>query len=78
MTAVVIVQPQTGSGDVTYTHTQAIASPTWAIQHNLGKRPSVSIQDTAGSQVVGSVEYIDENNLVVTFSAPFSGRADLN
>ena len=63
---------------VTYTHSQESVSDTWTIIHNLGRHPSVSVVDSAGTQVYGDVEYDNENQLTITFSAPFSGKAYLN
>ena len=65
-------------GDKHFTYTQASPSAIWNIQHNLNKNPSVSIVDTAGSQVYTDVEYIDNNNLRLTFFAAFSGKAYMN
>jgi len=70
--------PPSGFGDLHYTHTQSSPSAVWSITHNLGKHPSVTVQDTTGNEVENQVEHIDLNSLVVTFSAAFSGRADLN
>lgn len=68
-----------GSGvDLNYTHAQSVASATWTIAHNLGKRPSVTVVDSAGDVCVGNVHYTDANNLTVTFSAAFAGVAYLN
>lgn len=67
-----------GDGDKTFVFTQASAEAVWEIQHNLGKYPSVTTVDSADTVVVGSVEYIDLNNLTITFSAAFSGKAYLN
>jgi hypothetical protein len=50
----------------------------WTIEHNLGKRPSVVVIDSAGDQVEGMVAYLDANNLMITFSAAFGGEAYLN
>lgn len=61
-----------------YTHTQASAAATWTITHNLGKYPSVTIVDSGGDQVLGEVEYTSVNQLVVSFSAAFAGKAYLN
>lgn len=61
-----------------YTHHQLASVDTWSINHNLGKYPSVTIVDSAGTMVVGDILYIDENNLQVTFSSAFSGKAYLN
>lgn len=70
--------PTEGGGDKTYVFTQATASDTWEIKHNLYKYPSVSIVDTGDNIVYGDVEYIDINTCVCHFSAPFSGKAYLN
>ena len=67
-----------GSGDKTFNFTQAVASKRWEIKHDLGKYPSVTIVDTGDNVVVGQVDYVDENNLICTFNAAFSGKAYLN
>jgi hypothetical protein len=64
--------------DLHATHLQAVASAVWTIEHNLGKRPSVVVIDSAGDQVEGMVAYLDANNLMITFSAAFGGEAYLN
>lgn len=61
-----------------YEHTQIQSTDTWTIQHNLNKYPSVSVTDTGNNIVYGDIEYIDENNIVLKFSVPFSGKAFLN
>ena len=68
----------TEGDDKSYTHNQGVASATWNIQHNMGKKPSVTIVDSAENYVVGEIEYVDNNNLTVTFSGAFSGKAYLN
>jgi len=64
--------------DANFVFTQGIPSATWNITHNLGKFPSVSVVDTADQLMYGDTEYINENSLTITFSAPFSGKAYLN
>ena len=64
--------------DAFYTFTQSSASATWTVQHNLEKYPSVTVIDSANDVVYGNTTYIDENNLTINFSAPFSGKAYLN
>ena len=66
------------TADKTFNFEQGVASARWEIQHNLKKFPSVTVVDSANNTVVGDVEYIDANNLVVTFSGAFSGKAFLN
>lgn len=67
-----------GTGDANHVHVQASASDSWVINHGLGKYPSVTIVDSANDEVEGSINYISVNQLIVSFSAPFSGRAYLN
>lgn len=66
------------TADKTYVHVQAVASDRWQIQHNLSKYPSVTIVDSANTEVIGGVQYIDENVVVCTFEGAFSGKAFLN
>ena len=64
--------------ELSYTHTQHVAASVWKITHNLNRYPSVTVVDSAGAKVVGSVQYTGPNTVVVTFSAPFAGAAYLN
>jgi len=61
-----------------YVHTQAVPAATWNVAHNLGYFPNVSIVDSANTQVIGDVEYVNENSLILTFSGGFSGKAYLS
>jgi predicted NAD/FAD-binding protein len=48
----------------------------WLITHNLNRFPSsVVITDSAGSVVEGAIQYIDVNNIKVSFNYQFSGTA---
>jgi hypothetical protein len=69
---------ESGIADAHYIHEQIVPASTWVIQHNLGKYPSVTIVDSAGNVQIGDVEYIDTNNLTVSFTGSFGGRAYLN
>ena len=62
----------------TYTHNQAVPSASWVINHNLGRKPSVTVIDSAGDECAGLVDYTSSNSLTLTFSAAFSGYAYLN
>jgi hypothetical protein len=64
--------------DKNFVYPQSSASDTWEITHNLGKFPSVSVVDSAGSKVIGEVTYNSINKVTLTFSAAFSGNAYLN
>lgn len=65
-------------GDLNYTHIQSTSTAVWTITHNLGKRPSISVVDSAGTNVVGAVNYTSNNELTITFSSAFKGTAYLN
>jgi hypothetical protein len=64
--------------DKTFVFTQSVPSTTWLIQHNLDKFPSVSVVNINNVQMYGNVIYTDLNNLIVEFSAGFSGKAYIN
>ena len=66
------------SGDKHVTFTQASPSTTWNVNHSLNKFPSVTVVDSAGTQVIGDVQHIDSNNLTITFINQFSGKAYVN
>jgi len=66
-----------GSGN-TYLHIQGTLSDEWVINHNMGKLPSVTVMDTTNRVVMANIEYIDNNNLKISFNEPFKGRATLN
>lgn len=57
---------------------QKVASDVWTIQHDMKKYPCVIVVDSGRNTVYGEVRYIDENNVEVSFSAPFSGKVILN
>ena len=66
------------SGDKTTVFVQSVPSTLWTVTHNLNKFPSVSVVDTANTQVFTIAEYIDTNTLILTFSAAFAGKAYMN
>lgn len=61
-----------------YIHNQAEPANSWMITHNLNKFPSVTIVDSANTEVIGDIQYNNTNTLTVTFSSAFSGKAYLN
>ena len=66
------------SADKHYVHMQSIANATWTINHNMGKKPSVTVVDSGETTVYGEVNYTNLNSLTVTFKGAFSGKAYLN
>ena len=70
-------------GDITYTHNQTSTSNTWVVTHNLNRFPSVTVVDSGGSIVVGTVVYNSNKQLTITFfsggsALAFQGKAYLN
>ena len=57
---------------------QNTASATWTINHSLNKRPAVTVVDSAGTVVEGAITYISDSQIIINFSAAFSGKAYLN
>ena len=64
--------------DKHYAHSQPIAAAVWVITHNLSKHPSITVVDSADTVVVGRVDYDSDNQVTLTFSGAFSGKAYLN
>ena len=67
-----------GATDKTFTYEQVTPATTWDVQHNLAKFPSITVIDTGDTVVTGQYEYKDNNNVTLTFSAAFAGKAYLN
>ena len=66
-------------GDKHFTFEQGIASDTWIIQHNLNKRPSVFVVDSANCvQIPDEIVYDSDNQVTVQFISAFAGKAYLN
>jgi hypothetical protein len=68
----------TGIGDKTFVFTQGVPALVWTIQHDLNKFPSVSVVDTANTGVLSQIDYIDSNNITISNTAQFAGKAYLN
>ncbi len=64
--------------DLAYAHNQGTSSATWTIVHNLDFFPNVTVVDSAGTIVEGEIVYTSRNQIVLTFSAAFSGKAYLS
>lgn len=64
--------------DLSYVHDQPTAVATWVINHNLDKKPSVRIEDLANNDIIGEIQYVNDNTLRIEFSMPVAGTAYLN
>ena len=63
------------TGDANYVHDQGNAAAEWVVTHNLNKFCSVTVVDTAGSVIIGQVEYNNVNVATLTFRSAFAGKA---
>lgn len=61
-----------------FVYTRTVASTTWTISHNLDFYPNVQVIASNGTNVMGDIQYIDTNNLVIQFSQAYSGTAYLS
>lgn len=64
--------------DKYFAFVQNVASDEWIIDHYLDKNPSVTVVDSGGTVIIGTVNYLNQSRLQINFSAPFSGTAYLN
>ena len=70
-------------GNITFTHNQTSTSNTWVITHNLHRFPSVTVVDSGGTIVMGTIVYNSNKQLTITFfssgsALAFQGKAYLN
>jgi len=66
------------SGDKHYKYNQGLPAAVWTITHNLNKYPSVIVINSVNDVVEGHIEYVDLNNIILTFTGAFSGDAIFN
>jgi hypothetical protein len=67
-----------GAAAQAYVHNQATPAVTWTIDHPLSFRPNITVVDSANAQVEGDVQYTSATQIVLTFTAAFSGIAYLS
>lgn len=63
---------------VSYVHNQLASAAEWTVNHNLNFYPNVTVYDSAGSMVEGSVNHSTATSLTITFSSAISGKAYLS
>lgn len=66
------------SADKNYIFEQTTPISMLTINHNLAKKPAVSVIDTNGDLVLCDVNYIGSNSVSLSFSEPFTGTITLN
>jgi hypothetical protein len=65
-------------GSSNYVHTQSSASTSWTVTHNLNKYCSVTVVDNNDDVVIGEIHYNSVDQVTLTFTAAFSGKAFFN
>jgi hypothetical protein len=71
-------QGAAGMGGSSFVYNQATPATIWNVNHGLGYFPNVVVVDSGGNEVVGDLQYVDNNNITLTFSSAFSGSAYLS
>lgn len=61
-----------------FVYHQEAADTLWTIEHNLGFNPNVQVIADGGTNVIGTIDYIDENNLTIEFNTEYAGYAYLS
>lgn len=61
-----------------FVYDQGTPSTLWHVEHNLGFYPAVTIVDSGGTVVEGHTIYNSPNDLDITFTLPFGGKAFLS
>lgn len=67
-----------GVGSTSFVYEQTVPSSVWKILHNMAKFPSVIVEDSSKAVCQGAIEYNSNNEVTLTFSGAFSGKAYLN
>lgn len=63
------------SGLTGFNFTQASASTTWTIAHNLGHQPVVDARNTGGALVWGEILHLSINVIQIVFTTAIAGTA---
>ena len=72
------VNASVASSTYTFSYTSAQALETWVINHNLNRKPSVTVTDLSGNWVIPDVFYNSANKITLTFNGATAGYAYLN
>ena len=66
------------TGDANFVFTQGVAAAQWVVDHNLAKKCSVTVVDSANTVIIGQVTYNSDNRCTLDFESSFSGKAFFN
>lgn len=62
-----------GSGG--YLHTQTPPALQWNVNHNLGRKPVVSVLTVGGVEIDAAITHVSLNQFLVDFNVPTAGQA---
>lgn len=69
---------ESSKSDVNIEMDYTVPSNRWTCNHNLGKKPSVTVVDGSGNMILADVQHVNENYLIVSFDMNATGRIILN
>jgi len=58
-----------------YVHSQTVPSSSWEVYHNLGKHPSIHIEDLSGNVIITEIIHLDNNHARILFGGNYTGNA---
>jgi hypothetical protein len=61
-----------------HVHTQAIAAAVWTMNHNLGRRPHVTLLSVGGVEFDGDIVHSSNNQAIAYFESPMAGSAEIS
>jgi hypothetical protein len=64
--------------DTTLVYPVTNTAPVWTITHNLGKRPAITTVDSSGNVIHGDIQYVNNNQIKITFSQTLTGAVYFN
>lgn len=68
----ILLEPDIAEGSPginSYEHPQDVAASVWTINHNLGYKPNIFIEDTDGVDIEGEITHVSVNQATVAFFA---------
>lgn len=61
-----------------YVHAQAVAAAVWVVVHDVPYQPAVTVVDSAGSEQLADIAYIDATTIHISHAWPVAGYAYLS
>ncbi len=71
------VSKNKSSNVTSYIHKQTSPSNTWTVNHDLGKKPSVTVYDSSNKVIMAEIEYSGDQSLYIRFNKALEGAAYL-